>query len=744
MIIRFVCPFGHRLAAHPDSAGAKAQCPECLAVLYVPSPQPRTSGKVKKVWNAPQPIQDMEAMVQSALGDDWGGGDGEVPEDAFVPLDDAPSEVVYPKAPSVPVADAPSFVEPPGKSVAALAAADAASRAGLAARTVGPNPAERGAYGSYPPPAPAGGRGGPGSSLSTPGGAARGDAAKGPAASGYSSGGGSGSTGPGSGVGRSPAAGGFAGPAAGPGSSTYGANAGRSGAAAPVAGTPIATAAAVPTSGGTDSSSRMAPLRWDDLPATAPATESAPTSSIHTAGGSTVSVGKTAAFPTSGVETAPVGGPPAASSPLHPPNYANHPPAATTRSGVPYPEASPTAAPAGGVAASSVLPPLGMMGTPAVGAGGHPAAPTGSPNFSPGGTTSFPAPAAGAAGSPVSPSPSGGGLPSYPAPNVAALGGPSAPSFSGGGAPSFPAPSAYAPSPFAPSPFAASGAAIGGGQPSAPSAPLAGSPGAPSPFAPSPFAPSPFAAPSAASPEQLAAAALGAPTGAAGGTQPLAPSAFSAAAGGAAPTVPGGQTQPGAAPKGVAEPFAFPGEGGNAKAAVEAPIIFSDAGVKKSLWQAAGPARLWKLYLLSLCVAFFAAASGLPTYHFLSAGAALPLWAKVALGLTVLKFLYAVFMALVPDWSTVWLGMMLLALLAVMYGIGWILASFTAPGAPMLFGLDAVREHLKFWCVLMGLSSLGLSVVCARFSHQWRRDFELELKAARDAKKSRVAPPTFG
>lgn len=728
MIIRFVCPFGHRLAAHPDSAGSKAQCPECLAVLYVPSPQPRTSGKVKKVWNAPQPVQDMEAMVQSALGDDWGGGggDGEVPEDAFVPLDDAPSEVVVPRPAPVPAADVPAFVGPPGKSVAAQAAADAASRAGLAARTVGPNPAERGGYGSYPPPSPAGGRGGPGSSVSTPGGAVRGDAAKGPAALG-NSGSGGGSAGPGSGVGRSPAAGGFAGPKDGPGSSTYGANAGRGGAAAPVAGALIASAAAAPVPGGNDSSSRLAPLRWDDLPATAPATESAPTSSIHTAGGSTVSVGKTAAFPAGGVETAPVGGPPAASSPLHPPNYANHPPAPTTRSGVPYPETAPTVAAPGGVAASSVLPPLGMIGGPAAVPGGQPAAGAGSPssspggaaslpapgtsapNFSGGGTTSFPAPTAGttAAGAP---SVSGGGLPSYPAPNVAASSGTTGPNFSGGGAASFPAPSAYAPSP----------------------------------FAPSPFAPSPFAAPGAASPEQRAAVALGAPTGAPSGMQPLPPSTFSAGAGGAAPTVSGGQNQPGAAPKPAAEPFAFPGEVGNAAAAVEAPIIFSDAAVKKSLWQAAGPARLWKLYLLSLCVAFFAVASGLPTFHFLSSGAALPLWAKVALGLAVMKFLYAGFMALVPDWSTVWLGMMLLALLSVMYGIGWILAAFTAPGAPMLFGLDAVREHLKFWCVLMGLSSLGLSVVCARFSHQWRRDFELELKAARDAKKSRVAPPTFG
>lgn len=41
MIIKFLCPNGHKVSVDDQHAGQKGACPKCQAVVVVPTPQPR-------------------------------------------------------------------------------------------------------------------------------------------------------------------------------------------------------------------------------------------------------------------------------------------------------------------------------------------------------------------------------------------------------------------------------------------------------------------------------------------------------------------------------------------------------------------------------------------------------------------------------------------------------------------------------------------------------------------------------
>ncbi|MEK6236043.1 MAG: hypothetical protein N2C14_15160, partial [Planctomycetales bacterium] len=64
MIIRFLCPLGHRLIVPQQQAGNKIQCPVCYNLVSIPVRDPHASGKAKKAWNA-TPTQEAQAAREA-------------------------------------------------------------------------------------------------------------------------------------------------------------------------------------------------------------------------------------------------------------------------------------------------------------------------------------------------------------------------------------------------------------------------------------------------------------------------------------------------------------------------------------------------------------------------------------------------------------------------------------------------------------------------------------------------------
>ncbi len=67
-IIRFLCPYGHRLAVPDHRAGKKGRCPECFQKVIIPAPNPQPQGSDGSPLNAGpgQPIlldPDLEAPL---------------------------------------------------------------------------------------------------------------------------------------------------------------------------------------------------------------------------------------------------------------------------------------------------------------------------------------------------------------------------------------------------------------------------------------------------------------------------------------------------------------------------------------------------------------------------------------------------------------------------------------------------------------------------------------------------------
>ncbi len=130
MLIRFVCPQGHRLQVPAALAGKRGQCPVCGANLLIPVRTPRPSGRRKKNWQLSQPPLDAESLAAQALADDdfmdadeHDDSDEHIPVDAFVEVGAGPPGPTFsgerampppqkPDAPSSPATGRSSFLPP--------------------------------------------------------------------------------------------------------------------------------------------------------------------------------------------------------------------------------------------------------------------------------------------------------------------------------------------------------------------------------------------------------------------------------------------------------------------------------------------------------------------------------------------------------------------------------------------------------------------------------------------------------
>lgn len=136
-------------------------------------------------------------------------------------------------------------------------------------------------------------------------------------------------------------------------------------------------------------------------------------------------------------------------------------------------------------------------------------------------------------------------------------------------------------------------------------------------------------------------------------------------------------------------------------------------------------ARLRTVYFLAAALAAVAFFTALPALRHLNLSEA-PNWARAMLLLAGLQIFYAAWMASLPDWSTVWFGMLTSAVAAALYGV--VLAAIevtsAAPGEELILGVIAEqRRTAGGWCAVAMLLSILVSYLCGRTSGRWQRSY---------------------
>lgn len=123
----------------------------------------------------------------------------------------------------------------------------------------------------------------------------------------------------------------------------------------------------------------------------------------------------------------------------------------------------------------------------------------------------------------------------------------------------------------------------------------------------------------------------------------------------------------------------------------------------------------WLACLLPFATAF-CAAPALPHLSFSGA----PLWAQLMLVAAMLELGYAACLGLVPDRSTIDVGMYLHAAIATAYVIALAVICFSSEMQLAALGVSGMRGAAATWCLLALVISAAGSAVCKLVVRQWR------------------------
>lgn len=98
-----------------------------------------------------------------------------------------------------------------------------------------------------------------------------------------------------------------------------------------------------------------------------------------------------------------------------------------------------------------------------------------------------------------------------------------------------------------------------------------------------------------------------------------------------------------------------------------------------------------------------------------------PPWAQAVILLAGLEVAYAAWMLLVPDWSTVWVAMLMLTGVCVAYGAALGIAWVGPRGWPLPLGIDKVRGYCQPWCAAVIAVTFAQTYACGRVSRRWKK-----------------------
>ena len=157
----------------------------------------------------------------------------------------------------------------------------------------------------------------------------------------------------------------------------------------------------------------------------------------------------------------------------------------------------------------------------------------------------------------------------------------------------------------------------------------------------------------------------------------------------------------------------------------------------------ADPTRRTTVYQLAAALVVAALFSTIPAFmdvmdHLQTVrSAGVSPWALLVLLASCLQVAYALYMAQMPDWSTVWVASVVNLLLATLYAmlLGVLLLADQHSQFIRLVGLaDQLHAHrAASWCVIMLSLSCLLAYGMGRFSVRWHRTYALTLAGRVDA-----------
>jgi hypothetical protein len=123
----------------------------------------------------------------------------------------------------------------------------------------------------------------------------------------------------------------------------------------------------------------------------------------------------------------------------------------------------------------------------------------------------------------------------------------------------------------------------------------------------------------------------------------------------------------------------------------------------------------WLACLLPFVVAF-CAAPALPHMQFRGA----PIWAQTMLCGAALQLGYAAWLALLPDWSTIRVGMYLFTATAAAYLIALLVACYLPDSQLSAVGLAGMRWPAAAWCGLVSAAASLAGAACGWVGQRWR------------------------
>jgi hypothetical protein len=106
-----------------------------------------------------------------------------------------------------------------------------------------------------------------------------------------------------------------------------------------------------------------------------------------------------------------------------------------------------------------------------------------------------------------------------------------------------------------------------------------------------------------------------------------------------------------------------------------------------------------------------------------------PDWARVVLLVAALQAMYLAWMAATPDWSSLWIVMLVFAGTSALYGMASALAIASPLDQPIPLEMGEVRHWAGRWCVSVLLLMVLVTYLAGRYASRWRRRCELEVAA---------------
>jgi len=104
--------------------------------------------------------------------------------------------------------------------------------------------------------------------------------------------------------------------------------------------------------------------------------------------------------------------------------------------------------------------------------------------------------------------------------------------------------------------------------------------------------------------------------------------------------------------------------------------------------------------------------------------AAAPSWAALVWLIVIAQLGYAAWMACTPDWSTVWVCMIMTAVVATIYALAMALVLVTPTTSVVWFDLDEVRDSAGLWCGAVVLLVFLMAYACSRVGYAWRKSYQ--------------------